>query len=301
MIPRIVYKEVKEIGSRRYMVQDLLATLVCPRQEDRFIVDEYEIMFKGIVVQVSGGELLLVKPGTKVVFDRGTVRYCRWHDGPLDSGDNPLRRRYCMNKAYGGLGYCKLHDDSVRAIYDRCVSLSGKTSLEYCRRFDNIVKGIEYVVYILVQPNGKVKVGVTRRFRWLDRIAEQQHLVATTLIVTDKLYEARRLEITLSKYRMLSDKGARAFIGHRSLGISQAILLLRSVIDGLSKDLDIEHNAHLFRIKQPAYRVEGAYAYGDQAEIIDYWGGYIYLKVLSKIQVLKTTHILHKSTLNILG
>jgi len=202
-----------------------------------------------------------------------------------------------MNNVASFLGYCNVHDDSIRALYDRCVSLTGTRALEYCRRFDRIMKGLEYVVYLLVQPNGKVKIGLTRKIRWLDRIAEQQHIIATVISIVDKLYEARLLELKLSRHRLLSDKGVRQYITYSSISISQALYKLKTIIEGLS--IETPSSYRVVRIVPPQHKVKGEYSYDSIMVLLDYWGGYIYLQDTSRnsIYILKSTRILHRDTL----
>lgn len=302
LIPRVIHKEFGTPTTKKYnVIPDILSMFKNSELEFNVYVDEYRLVFNGIVVQGNKGSLMLVGPGSRLRFIWSSSRFCRWHNGSLAQRDDPLKRKYCMNSATSFLGYCNVHDDSIRALYDRCVGLTGTKALEYCRRFDRVMKGLEYVVYLLVQPNGKVKVGLTRKIRWLDRIAEQQHVIAAIIDVTDSLYDARLLELRLAKHRLLSDKGVRSYINRSPIGISQALHRLKTVIEGLNLDINDLHE--IVRIPPPQYDVKDEYERGNEAILLDYWGGYVYLKEpqLSRVYVLKATYILHRNTLDILG
>lgn len=296
LIPRVIHKKFSTPITRKYnVIPDILS--MRENGELEFHVDEYKLVFNGIIAQEDKDSLILISPGSRLSFTQSNSRFCRWHNESLARRDDPLKRKYCMNNAVSFLGYCNVHDDSIRALYDKCVGLTGTKALEYCRRFDRIMKGLEYVVYLLVQPNGKVKIGITRKIRWLDRIAEQQHIIATVISVVDKLYEARLLELKLSRHRLLSDKGVRQYITYRFISISQALYKLKTIIEDLG--IEIPSSYKVVRITPPQYKIKGEYSYDSIAVLLDYWGGYIYLQDISKnnIYVLKSTRILHRDTL----
>ncbi len=153
-------------------------------------------------------DYLLVQPlGYSDVFEyrsqiklapRPWSRYCEWHDGPLDEPDDPRRRLYCPVTVRGDREYCSKHSRSERALYMFCLQYHSERALEACREVDKMIKG-EYAVYMLDYGGDRPKVGTTRSFRLIERIAEQPHIVATTVAVVDSVYRARRLEMDISK------------------------------------------------------------------------------------------------------
>jgi hypothetical protein len=161
-------------------------------------IDEYGLQFEGILAQdVASGEPVIVKPGERLIVRGRALRpYCRWHTGPIESPGNPGSMRYCDRPASGSLGYCRAHASSLRALYEICVAghLPGA-----CSAVDSALGDrAEYSVYILARDDGHLKAGMTRSFRLLERISEQEHLAAAVVAVTRSLRDAREMEESIS-------------------------------------------------------------------------------------------------------
>ena len=305
LIIRLVFKDIVERGVRSLRSRDLFSFMGSHRL---YNVREYEVIFKGLIAQEPDGEILLVKPGTAIRLVEGQ-EYCKWHNGPIDRKDNPLERKYCINPSRSSLGYCLKHLRSDRALYDRCVSGMGNEALEACRIIDRKYPDLEHAVYLIVLPTGKVKVGITRRFRIYERIAEQQHLLATQLTVTRSVLEARRIELKISSETKAVDKGLRGLMGRTSITIEQAYNILENMINNIRKNFNLVSSpgdhVEFFRIAPSKHLVQSEElrtpSKTEELFLRDYWGGYLFLEDSSgKIYAIKTTRILHKKLLMIL-
>ncbi len=199
-------------------------------------------------------------------------RYCRWHDGPLDRRDNPLERSYCPREAEG---FCGRHKRSQRALYETCMSTSGWRSLEACKRLDKSIS-TEYAVYLLDYGGQKPKVGVTRLFRFRDRIAEQPHTVATLLAVTDSAYQARRIEVSLRETGIAIERPRRRkpVAGNLAAAASR----LSFTAEKAAEIIGVEWRGTLFRVEPPepltnAETVDPRVLAGIRLKLAGYWGG----------------------------
>ncbi len=306
LITRLVFKNIVELGVQSLRSKDILSFMGSRKS---YNVKEYMIKLEGLIVQEPSGELLLVEPGTVIRLVEGQ-EYCKWHNGPLNRRDNPLERKYCINPSRSLLGYCLKHLRSDRALYDRCVSGMGTEALEACRLIDKKYHDLEHVVYLIVLPTGKVKVGITRKFRIYERIAEQQHLLATQLAITKSVFEARRIELKIASMAKISDKGLRGLVRKTSTTMEQAYNLLENMINNIRNKLYSKispGNIHdlFFRIIPSRYLVQAKELKtlnGSKEFILrDYWGGYLFLEDSNgEIYAIKTTRILHKKSLIIL-
>jgi len=99
------------------------------------------------------------------------------------------------------VGYCSLHEKSIRALYDRCLSSVGVSCLSKCLKLDEILDGkINFVVYIIDYGGSRIKVGATREFRLLHRVSEQPHVVAKVIYKTNSAYEGSGLNVTFNYF-----------------------------------------------------------------------------------------------------
>ncbi len=306
LVFRLVYKDIIALGESEVKSRDLLSFFGSRRV---YKVKDYRLVFKGLIVQGSNGTLSLLEPGSTMRLVE-SQSYCRWHNGPLNSKDNLLERRYCLNPSKSSLGYCLKHLRSDRALYDKCVSGMGSEALNACKIIDEKYPDLEHVVYLTVLPTGKVKVGVTRKFRILERIAEQQHVIATQLVVTRSVVEARKIEMKLSSENGISDKGLRSLSRTKSISVEQAYNILESTINNIVRNMDIDignidiENMDVFRIKPPGILSKAEELKSiDMVEnkdlvLRDYWGGFLFFEDGNgRIIAIKTTKILHKKSI----
>ncbi len=274
------------------------------KEEKSFILETYKVDFKGLLLQDPGsGELILLKRGEKIMLrDAGEEYFCRWHTGPLDSRDDPLTRKYCLRRASGGLGYCSEHLGSLRAVYDTCFGSSGMQSREACIRLDRAVKGrVEYAVYIVDYGGRKLKVGSTRLFRWLDRIAEQPHVTAALIHVSRSAVDARSTEKAVASIKGFAEIPAR-----NRLMISRHTLMLESARRIASAAEMLASKGYswsriVVRIKPPEEFEEAVSATlreleGRTLELQGYWGGHVILAEGSKHYALPLRSLLHRES-----
>ncbi len=279
-----------------------------------FMIEKYKLVYHGLIVQEEGTTTLhLVAPGDKVVFMRGYEEYCRWHNGPLESRDNPFEREYCIREASGELGYCNVHRNSLRAIYTRCFSSSGIESLKYCRILDEKIRGrIEYVVYMLAYTMNKFKVGSTRMWRLYDRIGEQPHVIATILNRSNSAFETRELEIKAGRLEGLTEHPRRKLSESITAPIPPTLLRLRRVLEKTSRRLGVKlGDIRFFRV-EPARGVEYFYRareariddiLGRPLHLIDYYAGYMLIEEpnTNTRYVVRGNAILHTNSLKLVS
>ncbi len=277
------------------------------------VIEEYRLVFRGIIIQDPGdGGLDLVVPGDHVRLLPPANEYCRWHSGPIDRRDNPLDRTYCLREPVGGLGYCRGHSDSLRAVYTRCFSAGGLHSLGACRRLDDVFgRSIMYSLYLL-DYGGGVKVGTTRSWRLYERIGEQPHVVATRLLETCSAYTVRDYEIRVGSLHGLSEKPRRRRLGDVvAFPPRNGLRRLLAVIDRVVRALGIPTPDQwiVFRVLPV---VEIAYygraresGLGDLSgrvfEVIDYWAGYLLLsdRSANDYYVVRARDLLHRDCLGV--
>ncbi len=285
-ILRLIHKIVDKAGVEK--VEPGLASLL---GSTVYEVEAYSIRLDSLILQ---------SPHTTDVYRyRGPIKvapapwrsYCKWHDGPLDSRDKPWERIYCNMEAEG---YCRYHRKSLRSLYDICLSTRGPHALEACRRVDEEVK-TEYSLY-LTSPEGRsVKVGVTRSFRILDRIAEQPHSLATVLATYPSLYEARRAELSLSRAGIASESSPRRL---RRIDPRAAAPLLSSIAEKASRLLGVGWDGRLFRVKPPsglnnAPITSAERLLGVVLEPRGYWGGLLLLEGNGSLYLVKSRSMMH--------
>ena len=244
-------------------------------------VEIYEVQLEYLLLQDPRTvEVFPLTPGgdRKIeILDPPYTEYCRWHNGPLDAPDNPLKRIYCNMPARD---YCRQHSRTPRSIYEKCVTLRGGKGLAYCGMLDRIVKS-EYTVYLTDFGGSKPKVGMTRRFRYLERIAEQPHITATVLAVTDSAVEARKLEMEISSLGLAQEtRRAQLRFSVRSLGESAA--RLEAWARRISSKVGLGWDGPILSVRPPqdigSYREPGRGATPSMLWVEGYWGGYLLLK-----------------------
>ena len=272
-ILRLSYKVVEGIGARSYPVSPLAAG-------EEFEIEEYMVRLDSLILQPPGYPDVGRYRGPLRLAPRPWAPYCKWHNGPLNGRDEPWRRIYCTARVEEGRDYCRQHRRSERFLYDLCMSLKGERALEACRRLDQAVRA-EYAVYMLVQQGGHLKVGSTRAWRVLERVAEQPHAAATVLGVFDSAYRARRAEMAVSSSGIASEHRPRS----RRLRLPQpgpAAAALSRAAEEASRLLVLSWDGRILRVKPP----EGAYPSAIPPERLverplearGYWGGLLYLE-----------------------
>ncbi len=289
---RLVKANVAEVGAK--VVEPPKGFMLVPKVGE-FRVKIYESRLDYLLAQPEGYSDVLPYKGPLRVAPEPWTPYCQWHNGPLDEADDPTRRLYCTVQAEG---FCPKHKRSDRAIYTLCLDSRSSSALEACKRIDESLKS-EYVVYMLDFGGDKPKVGTTRKFRVLERIAEQPHLLATVLLETDSLYEARRTEIELSKRGIGVETWRHKWIfGH---DLYFAALRLSEAAQRASKYVGVGWNGDMLMVtadvpSRPSI-VDAKNLAGRQLDIIGLWGGFLLLGSPRDPLAVKYSPLLHKDSL----
>lgn len=269
-----------------------------------YAVEEYSVGLEGLLYQEPpSAEVSLAPRGSLLSFSPLPWEpVCRWHNGPLEGGDDPRSRLYCPATASGG--YCRQHGRSLRALYEACMG-GGHQGLEACKVVDREVRG-EYVLYLAWWPSkssSNVKVGVTRRPRLLERLAEQPHVAATELAVFDSLYEARKAEMSVAKAGIARQHTRKT--GIQAWGLSRALVELEAAAEKASRLLGLEWRGMLVRVKpseapREAPPVEPAKLAGSRMTLKGYWGGMLMLEAphSSRIVLVRSSDVLHAKSLD---
>lgn len=271
-ILRLAYKIVEPAGEARYQASPLAA-------DEVYTIEEYRVRLDSLIIQPLDYPDVGRYRGPLRLAPWPWWRYCKWHNGPLDRGDEPWKRMYCTVRVDEAHEYCRQHRRSERSLYDVCMGLRGESALEACKRLDQAVKA-EYVVYLLVQQGGHVKVGSTRAWRVLERVAEQPHAAATVLAVFDSAYKARRAEMKVSSSGIAGEHRPRAY-GRLPPPGSAAAALTRAAEEA-SKLLGVEWSGKILRIPPPGGApprpLDPERLGGEPYRPAGYWGGLLGLE-----------------------
>jgi hypothetical protein len=271
-ILRLAYKLVEPAGEARYQASPLAAS-------DVYVVEEYRVVLDSLIIQPMEYPDVGRYRGLLRLAPWPWWRYCKWHNGPLDRRDEPWRRIYCTVRVDDTHEYCRQHRRSERFLYDICMGLRGEKALEACRRLDQAVKA-EYAVYLLVQQGGHVKVGSTRAWRVLERVAEQPHAAATMLAVFDSAYQARRAEMRVSSSGIASEHRPRA--QRRMPPPGAAAAALTRAAEEASKLLGVEWDGRIFRVPPlggaPPRALDPGRLGEEPYKPTGYWGGLLRLE-----------------------
>jgi len=162
------------------------------------------------------------------------------------------------------------------------VSLPGERGLAACRALDSLGR-TTYVVYVTDGGGaGRAKVGMTRKFRLLDRLAEQPHRAAAVVYESDSAYEARRVELMVSRAGLASERRARS--PRRGHSLPEAAALVASVAEKAARLAGGEWDGRLLRVTSPAERLVSSLKesrperlVGPRWSLAGYWGGYLAL------------------------
>lgn len=262
---RLVRKRVEESGVVKVSYTGVLG-------KGEYHVYEYTVSLTGLLLQDPPSADVYLYTGAFTV-STGGMEYCRWHDGPLHERDRPEERLYCPEQARLG-GYCPRHRRSLRALYDECMSRAGQRSLEACRALDEKAGRIEYTVYLAV-VGGAIKVGVTRSWRLIDRLAEQEHDAFTTVAVIDGAYHARRLEQAIAKAGIASERPSKRQRSKR-IPLGQAVASLTAAAEKAARIAGFEWSGRIMRIRPPGSlppETPPQRASGVRLRATGYWGG----------------------------
>lgn len=315
LVPRLIYIET-EFKSREKIENVGLDKYIKLSKSSDLAVDyyeEYSLIFHGILVQnISENELFLISLNEHVVLAPGHQSFCKWHTGSLVKRDDPLKRSYCRLQQYTRLGYCREHDFSLRAIYDKCFSSSTIHSYTYCRELDERLKGsIKYSIYVLDYGLG-FKVGSTKKWRLLDRIGEQPHIIATELLELDSAVKTRELERKIGMKEGFTEKPHKRLIKDvLSYPPKLSFRKLLSAINKLVRELNLSsYSYRLFRVVPynndvldflKAKHVRLKDIIGVKLEVYGYWLGYLLLadRVSNNYFLVHMREILHRDTMGL--
>ena len=291
-ILRLVKQTVAESGSK--VVEPSRGFLLVPKVSE-FKVKVYEARLDYLLVQPEGYSDVFPYRGPLRVAPGPWNTYCQWHDGPLDEADDPTKRLYCTVQAEG---FCSKHRRSDRAIYTLCLDSRSAMALEACKRIDESFRG-EYVVYMLDFGSDKPKVGTTRKFRLLERIAEQPHIVATVLVETDSLYEARKAELELSRQGVGVESWRHKWV--LGLDLYFSAMRLSEAAEKASKLLGRSWDGTLFtvtaNVPQRPLVTEPETLAGREFEILGAWGGFLVVPGPKQPLALKYSQLMHRDSL----
>jgi len=212
----------------------------------------YKSVFKGIVVQETGSrDLHLVKPGDKIVLLNNQIEYCRHHDTPLNQRDDPLKRNYCVKPADTKHGYCNQHRESMRAYYSLCFESFSIENINYCRMLDELSHySIEYSIYLLSYGVDGFKVGSTRSFRLLERIAEQPHVLATSIYSFNSAVKAREIESKIGRIEGLHEIPRREFKRVLNTPVNSVVYKFDKIKEKIEKSIGLK------TLDNPLIRIE---------------------------------------------
>lgn len=259
-------------------------------------VTTYASKLDYLLVQPEGYSDVFGYKGKISFAEKPWTSYCQWHDGPLDEADDPTRRLYCPVPADT---FCSKHRRTERAAYTLCLDSRSEKALDACKYIDSIVK-TEYVVYMVDYGGDKPKVGTTRKFRLLERISEQPHIVATVIYETDSLFDARRAEMKVSREGIAVESWRHKIVFHQDLYFG--ITRLKGPAEKASRLLGFQWPATFFTIKLPLNErplvVEPDQLGRESYDVIGAWGGFLFLKnSRGQTLAIKTSYLMHKNSL----
>jgi len=314
MIPRVFYFDV--VFNRRETVERAGLDFFMHRADSQHIaqITRYKLVFHGIVAQEEGsGSNHLIKPGEKILILPDNTSYCRWHEGPLEERDNPVERKYCTRRAETFAGFCNQHRNTPRAYYSMCFeSMSIENLIRYCWSLDEKMRDkIVYAVYILAYSINGFKVGSTRFWRVVDRIAEQPHVLATILYKFSSAVKTREVESTLGRLNGLTEVPKRDLHTSLNTPLYSVIWRIIELKAKIEKTVEFKsEDSELFRIDPgvdvnmylKAKDVKLEKLHNKPLELVDYYSGYLLLSDINTnaYYVVKGSSMLHKDTLKVI-
>lgn len=307
MIPRAVY--IETVFSSRERIESHGLEIYTGLSTSS-MVENYRIIFYGLLVQEEGfPNVYLLSPSEYIVFKKPRVEFCRWHSGSLNIEDDPLKREYCIEKKYTALGYCRLHSDSIRALYSYCFESRSLDGLTGCEQLDRLLKGsVEFLVYMLAYSSDGFKVGSTRKWRLIRRLAEQPHIVASTLYVSSSASEARRIEAKAGSLDWLTEVPHRDIrrtlstpikaVLNKFIKLRERTLRILGLNETDTSIVRVEPASNL-EVFQRAKNVDLYELIDKKLEIYDYGYGYLLLSNVSSNEyfILKFPDVMNKDCL----
>ncbi|WP_440059136.1 hypothetical protein ACSU1N_04945 [Thermogladius sp. 4427co] len=266
----------------------------------------YRVGFKGLLVQPVGeGGVLLVERGRKVKIRRGFTKYCIWHSADIREKDDPLTRTYCTRESETVHGFCRTHQNTPRAIYHLCFVTGGDRSLEYCRMLDKLVGEASYISYMVVFGN-RIKVGSTRKWRFIERISEQPHTLAVVLREFTNSSSARGYELKMSRLFNFSEHLKISFRDLKKQDPARDASLLSSYLKKIQPTTIGETRTGFIRIEPDDPRLLEAAVESRLEEVVDsrlevdgFYAGYILFYDIDNNNYIavKASQILHTDSI----
>ena len=252
--------------------------------EDRGVIVEhavYRVSEVGFLIQKLGGRYAETIWTSRIVFKDAKPSYlvCRYHED-TDYGE---RVEYCSKLTRSSRGYCSLHANTPKVLYEMCAQGVDDACRKASRYFDKE----SFTVYLLDYGGSRVKVGLTRSSRFLWRISEQPHIATAQVFVGD-LISSRIREKELGRHRFATEgPGARlekrvelamkiveergsdaSFLGRR---VASFISILG--LSGTFRSYTIlPNNVSLLK---KAMRIDIEKLLGRKLIVKDYWGGFV--------------------------
>ncbi len=224
---------------------------------------------------------------------------CRYHEGPPGVLEE---QSYCTRMAVTRSGFCREHSRSPLALYEACAS----TSLRACLEVDVAWRDEKYCVYALDYGGQRLKIGLTRCWRLLHRLAEQPHTAAAVVAVHESAYEARRHEIELAR-RSGASEGTGVRVSERLNQAAQALAvrepeqLARSLAEKLAR-LGLEGEYEAYTVKpsfNPRRFLESSWTGspeklgGSMFRVAGYWAGLLLLEGAKRLVIPKNALLHH--------
>ena len=163
----------------------------------------YRVSKIGFLVQNLGSKYARIVWASNFVLKAAKPNYrvCRYHED-IDYGENI---EYCSKLTRSLRGYCSIHINTPRALYEMCAQGID----DACRKASRYFVEEKFTVYLLDYGGSRVKIGLTKSSRFLWRISEQPHIATTQVFVGD-LISSRVREKELGRHKLATEgPGAR--------------------------------------------------------------------------------------------
>ncbi|MET1128351.1 MAG: hypothetical protein ABWW70_03440 [Thermoproteota archaeon] len=262
----------------------------------------YRVVEPGLLVQRLPDPEASAWWRPKLRLIRVGERLCSYREG-VWTGTGTVR--YCTLRASGLQGYCKVHENSPKALYELCAQ--GVDAA--CKKAEELVGDETFSVYILDYGGQKLKVGLTQSWRLLWRVAEQPH-VAAAEIFQGRLTEARNLERRLGRGKVATE-GAGIRIRERlNLSVARlreysgaveraayrlAELAARLGLRGTLRSFTVLPRTGLDWVTSVRLARSLDELLGLNLELVDYWGGLLLFRVDSDgVVAVRKDELLHR-------
>lgn len=274
------------------------------------VVETHKVVFYGLLAQEEGfTNTHLINSSEYIVFKTPRSEFCRWHSGPLNVEEDPLKREYCVEKSHTAQGYCRYHRDDAKALYSCCFESRGLDGLVCCEQLDKLFRdSIVYLIYMLAFSSNGFKVGSTRKWRMLQRLAEQPHVIASTLYVSNSACDARMVESRAGKLPWLTEVPRRDVYGTISTSLRMVLNRFVMLREKTLRTLRLaETELELVRVK-PSFDLEAFHKariadlkslLDKKLEVFEYGYGYLLLSdiVSNEYFLIKFSDIMNRDCL----